>query len=73
MCIATTGQCVKPKRTPEEKWEILQDYSKQIRMALKTGYILCNDCEQERPLIRAYKCFFCGRWYCPACARYHFT
>ena len=73
MCKATTKKYICPKNTPEEKIEILSDFQKQIRMALKTGHILCNDCKQERPLIRAYKCFFCGRWYCPACAYYHFN
>ena len=72
-CQATTGKYTKPELTQEEKMAILNDYSKQNRMALKTGYILCNACEQERPLIRAYKCYFCSRWYCPACAYHHFT
>ena len=73
VCKATTGQYKRPEKTDKEKEEILITVTKQYRQALRGGLINCADCGQERPLSKIYKCFFCGRYYCPVCARWHFT
>jgi len=72
-CKATTGTYVKFKHTHEEKIGILEVVQKQLRQAIKGELVNCVDCQQERPLAKIYRCFFCGRYYCPACAKHHFT
>jgi len=73
MCEATTGKYIQPEKTDKEKYTILVVVQEQHRQAIKRELVNCADCKHERPLYKLYRCFFCGRYYCPACALYHFT
>ena len=72
-CKATTGEYVRPEKTEKEKEEILTVVQEQYRQAMMEEFINCAGCNQERPVLKIYRCFFCGRYYCPTCAHWHFT
>lgn len=77
-CMATTRQydhaAARAKMSPEEIEEIRIDALRQYRQALKGGPMSCAgiDCLRKRLLIHMYRCWFCGRYFCPVCAREHF-
>lgn len=49
-----------------------QALSDQWHMAANHEVINCASCGRRRGLIMAYKCLYCGLWYCFACAEFHF-
>ena len=34
--------------------------------------VTCIDCGRRISLTRAFRCLYCGFWFCPMCARIHF-
>jgi hypothetical protein len=62
------------KMSDEEKWEILLFAQNQYRQALNNNPIDCAgiDRERKRLLIYMFRCFFCGRYFCPQCSKEHF-
>ena len=44
--------------------------AKQFRES-KTGWVTC-ECTKRIPLRFAYRCYYCGQYYCDACASTHF-
>lgn len=40
--------------------------------AVKAGKSPVCDCGETIPLWRAYKCLYCGEWFCLACGERHF-
>ncbi|MGE4486350.1 MAG: hypothetical protein AB7C95_00820 [Synergistaceae bacterium] len=59
---------------PEDK---LKAKRRQLKSQIKEVHgceqrITCG-CGRTVPLNAAYKCFYCGLWFCPACAREHFA
>lgn len=53
--------------TPEKK-KILAE---QWKLAVNEGYIYCP-CGQARGLVKAFRCLYCGVWFCQPCAEQHF-
>ena len=72
------------KQTPEQIQESRQVVFDQTMDANKTGIVDCagklkdpktgrvKDCPKRLMLVWMYRCWFCGRWLCPGCARAHF-
>ncbi|MCE5279408.1 MAG: hypothetical protein ABFD92_02165 [Planctomycetaceae bacterium] len=48
--------------------ELLSD---QIREVRETGWVTCP-CGRTLHLMMAYKCLYCGLWFCKECATRHF-
>ena len=77
-CIATTRhydhKAARAKMTDKENHEILLVAYNQYRQAVKGDPINCAGvgCERKRRLIHIYRCFFCGRYFCPVCSKEHF-
>jgi hypothetical protein len=44
---------------------------KQWAEAVESAVITCC-CGQRRALTHAYRCLYCGEWYCTTCAEIHF-
>ena len=55
-----------------DRTEILMEAHKQYKQALKGEQIDCAGCDRRPVLLKMYRCYFCGRYYCPACAKEHF-
>ena len=76
-CLAGTKKydhdAARAKMSDEEKWEILLFAQNQYRQALNNNPIDCAgiDCERKRFLIYMFRCFFCGRYFCPQCSKEH--
>jgi hypothetical protein len=43
----------------------------QLRQVGTAARVTCG-CGKTLPILLAYRCFWCGEWFCPACARDHF-
>lgn len=52
----------------EEKKSLLRE---QWTEAVDQGKIHCA-CGQVRALVMAYRCLYCGAWFCVPCAEVHF-
>jgi len=44
----------------------------QIKTATRLNAIACGNCDQELSVLNAYKCFYCGIWFCRKCGGEHF-
>jgi hypothetical protein len=53
--------------SPEKAEQLHRQWAK----AVNTGTIICG-CGQLRALELAYRCLYCGEWYCFRCAEVHF-
>lgn len=64
----------KAKLSQTERWLIIIEVYNQYRQASKELPIDCAGigCERKRRLIHTFRCWFCGRYFCPQCAREHF-
>ena len=74
----------KANQTPEQRHEVMVSFAKQYSQAFDAGVIDCAgkrkhketgeifDCPKRLMLIWMYRCWFCGRWFCPVCAKEHF-
>ncbi len=77
-CQATASQYdVKSARaamTQEQRFEVMTVVAAQYRQALTEGKVLCagHDCMQTPALADAYRCWFCGKYFCARCANIHF-
>lgn len=58
------------RRTPDE--DSRGRLREQYRLAATEGAIRCADCGQVRAITLAYRCLYCGAWFCMACAEVHF-
>jgi len=67
-------KAARAKMTQSEIDEIEQVVSNQFRQAAKELPIDCAgmECERRRLLLYMYRCWFCGRYFCPRCAKTHF-
>ena len=43
----------------------------QWKQAVQFNTITC-ECTALRPLVLAFRCLYCGQWYCERCAEIHF-
>ena len=57
----------------------LQEYSdnlywaqKSYRQAIRGELITCRGCECKFELLRLFRCYFCGSYFCPGCSKEHF-
>lgn len=77
-CRATTEKydhkAARANMTCQEKWEILDMVKKQYSQAATDKPIDCagEGCERKRVLLYMYRCYFCGRYFCPVCSKGHF-
>ena len=77
-CVATTRhynhKAARAKMTQSEINEIQQVVYHQFTQAMKEQPITCagTECKRKRILLHMYRCWFCGRYFCPRCARMHF-
>jgi rRNA maturation endonuclease Nob1 len=46
--------------------------SKSYGEAARSGIVTCRGCDNPFPLIKVFRCYHCGSYFCPACARNHF-
>lgn len=72
------------KLTPEEYQETFMTMYRQFRQAYDAGVVDCAgklidektgetiNCPERLMLIWVYRCWFCGKYFCPQCARKHF-
>ena len=73
-----TGQydhaAARANMSPEEIEDIRITGQKQYRQAINGTPINCAgiDCLRKRRLINMFRCWFCGCYFCPVCAREHF-
>ena len=71
--IAFDNKTASANNTEAERAEILLEAGVQYRAAFRGQLITCaGGCERQQPLINMYRCYFCGRYYCPVCCRDHF-
>ena len=56
-----------------EKWEEnLEWAAKSYREAYSGEPVTCRGCDRKFELIKLFRCFHCGSYFCPHCARAHF-
>lgn len=58
--------------TEDQKMERRAGLKAQLLEVLQHGRVTC-ECGESIAVMHAYKCFYCGFWFCPACARIHFA
>lgn len=58
--------------TEDQKMERRAGLKAQLLEVLQHGRVTC-ECGESIAVMHAYKCFYCGFWFCPACARLHFA
>ena len=58
--------------TPEERAENLKWAANGYRQANINKKITCRGCLRDFRLVHLYRCFFCGSYFCKACAANHF-
>lgn len=46
--------------------------SQQMKMAYEEDRMMCAECTCTVDLPLAYRCYYCGKWYCFDCAADHF-
>jgi hypothetical protein len=70
------------KATPEQKVQNLKIMYGQVKMIKEqSGWgmttdktvIRCPDCDHKVKVIYAYRCLYCGIWFCEICAQIHFV
>ena len=77
-CIATTRKynhkAERLKMSKEEVSTIMYIAYKQFKHASNNEPIDCagDNCERRLILIHMFRCWFCGRYFCPVCAKGHF-
>ncbi len=60
------------KATPAERDSSLCTVRDQLYEFRRDGTVTCPDCGRS-PIIReAYRCVYCGVWFCRTCAQIHF-
>ena len=52
--------------------ENLEWVAKSYHQAMKGGLVECRGCENKFPLLKLFRCYHCGSYFCPNCARKHF-
>jgi hypothetical protein len=50
----------------------LEWVAKSYRKAMKGELIPCRVCQKKFPLVKLFRCFHCGSYFCPKCGREHF-
>ena len=65
---------VREKMAPDEIEKVMRIAYNQYRQAAQNEPIDCAGvgCARKRRLIYMYRCWFCGQYFCPVCARIHF-
>ncbi len=58
--------------TEDQYLENLDWAAKSYRAALKKEPVPCRGCKQGFELIKLFRCYHCGSYFCPNCARDHF-
>lgn len=43
----------------------------QVQEAMTSGVVFCA-CSQRLPVYRAFRCLYCGEFYCTTCGERHF-
>ena len=77
-CQATTSKydhkAARAKMAKQDVNEHLLKARKQYEQALAEKPINCAgiDCDRSLELIKMFRCFFCGAYFCPRCSRAHF-
>lgn len=74
MCKYYDHEAERAKQTQEQIDETLQTAYKQYGQAARNQPIDCAGigCERKRLLLYIYRCWFCGKYFCPLCAKIHF-
>lgn len=77
-------RAAREKMTQQDVHKLLMTAQKQYQKAYDGENITCagtlvnsktNEsvpCNRNLPLLNMYRCFFCGAYFCPRCARAHF-
>lgn len=55
-------------RTEDMDWA-----ARSYCQALKGSAVTCRGCREDFPLLMLYRCYHCGSYFCPKCARDHFS
>jgi len=58
--------------TDEDCQENIDWAQRSYREALNNETVHCRGCKEKFSLLRLYRCFHCGSFFCPSCARVHF-
>jgi len=67
-------KAARAKQTPEQIYETLNINQKQYAQAMKELPIDCAgvECKRKRLLLHMYRCWYCGKYFCPICSKEHF-
>lgn len=65
------SRCISNMAQIERRRSIL--FRQVQRVMFLKATIPCGRCRHFAALWNAYKCFYCGIWFCRACAQQHFS
>lgn len=61
------GEYIERARTPEKKARLKAQWYQAVH-----DHVITCCCGQKRALELAFRCLYCGEWYCFNCAQLHF-
>lgn len=59
------------QETREEKLKVVADQLRELAKQKQWPTVTCF-CGRVRTLLYAWRCLYCGEWYCQTCAEQHF-
>lgn len=65
--MASMREYIERARTPEKKARLKAQWYEVVQ-----DHVVTCCCGQKRALELAYRCLYCGEWYCFNCAEIHF-
>ena len=76
ICRATSANydagAARDKMTDEDRLESLRTVQSQYRQAARGEHIACATCKEKLIPLHMYRCWFCGKYFCPQCSHIHF-
>lgn len=65
--MASMGEYIERAKTPEKKARLKAQWMQVVQ-----DHVVTCCCGRPRALELAYRCLYCGEWYCFNCAQDHF-
>ena len=51
---------------------IMREQLLAVKRLVKDETLACAECGRQTPIFYAYRCRWCGFYFCPTCASHHF-